>query len=480
VPIGAPGVSDPGILEQRGSRGLFVVGRLSSGSTIEQVRTQLQAVGRGLHEARPDAWTDIRGEPRRVTVIPAAQATVPPQLRGPVTGFVALLMAIVAAVLLIGCVNVANLLIARATGREREIALRLTLGANRARIIRQLLTESMVLAVFGALLGISLAWAGTRALALAVVDLPLPFDIRLDIAPDLRVLTFAGIITALAGVFFGLTPALMATRRSLAATTHREGGAVSKLRLRAALAGAQIAIAMVLLVAGGLLVRSLQAAQTIQPGFRPDGLLSVNLALNERGRSPEQRVQFQRELLERVRAVPGVSSASYAISLPLSGGSGRRSFGIEGYRPGEAEDMEINWSDVGPGYFRMMGTRLLRGREFEPIDGLSAPRTAIVNEAFARISFARRSRRGGSRAACTADPADRFGTGRGCRNYQRRSGQSSPRLRDSAPEGRRASAHAVRGAGTAHRGRRHLRRDGFLGEPAYARVRCATRAGRVP
>lgn len=383
VPIGAPGVSEPDVAEQRGSRGLFVVGRMASGATIEHVRAQLQSVAAALHQQYPGAWTDVRSEARRVTVIPAPQATIPPQLRGPVAAFVALLTAIVAGVLLIGCVNIANLLLARATARQREIGVRLAIGASRGRLIRQLLTESMVLASFGALLGIALAWTGTRALALATTGLPLPVEVRLDVSPDLRVLGFAAVVTIVAGALFGLAPALFATRRSLTSSMHREDGGRRKLRLRGALAAGQITITMILLVAGGLLLRSLRSAQSIDPGFRTEGLLSVSLAFDERASTPEQRVQFQRELVDRVRALPGVSSASYVSALPLGAGSGRRSFTIEGYRPTDNEDMEIHWSDAGPGYFRTMGARPLRGREFTQSDGPGAPGTAIVNEAFA-------------------------------------------------------------------------------------------------
>ena len=382
VPLTAPGISDPRGVDHRGNRGLLVIGRLAPGATLEQARAQFRTAASALHEQYPDHWTDVRDQPRRVTVIPASQATIPPQLRGPVAGFVALLMAIVGGVLLIGCVNIANLLLARATARRREIGVRLAIGAGRGRLVRQLLTESLVLASLGAVLGVALAWLGTRALTLTAADLPLPVDLRLDIAPDLRVLGFAVLVTLLAGALFGLAPALLATRQSLTSALQREESGGRRLGLRGVLAAAQIAITVVLLVAGGLLLRSLLSAQSIEPGFRPDGLLSVSLALDEQARTEEQRVLFQRQLAERVRALPGVTSASYAGMLPLGAGTARRSFGVEGYRPGETEDMEIHSTPAGPDYFRTMGTRLLRGREFAENDGPGAPVKAIVNEAF--------------------------------------------------------------------------------------------------
>jgi predicted permease len=383
VPVGAPGISGPG-MERRDSRGLFAVGRLADGVDIEQARMQLEAIAAGLHQQEPVAWTDVRGEPRAVTVIRAREAVVPPQLRGPAFGFAALLMAAVGGVLLISCANIANLLLARATGRRREIGIRLTIGARRGRIVRQMLTESTVLAAFGALLGFLIASSGTAALARFASGLPLPFPIDLEIAPDLRVFGFAAAVTVVAGVLSGLAPALLATRTSLVSSLHREAGGRWRLGLRSALAAGQIAIAMVLLIAGGLLVRSLIEANAVEPGFRPAGLLSVSLALPEQSTSAEQRLNIQKAIAERVSALPGVSSASYASSLPLGAGEGRRSFRAEGYTPAEGEDMEIHSSHAGPGYFRTMGTRLLSGREFDAVDRPGAAPAAIVNEAFVR------------------------------------------------------------------------------------------------
>ena len=381
APIGASGGASFVNAEERGERGVLVVGRLANGATIEQARTQLQSVATALAEQYPDNWLDVRNEGRRVTVIPASQATIPPQLRGSVAGFVGLLMAVVGGVLLIGCVNIANLLLARATGRQREIGVRMAIGAGRGRLIRQLLTESMVLAGIGAAAGITIAWLLTRALT--TIELPLPVDVRLDVAPDARVLGFAAAVTVAAGMLFGLAPALMATRLSLISAMHREAARGSRrLGLRAVFAAAQITVAMVLLVAGGLLVRSLLEAQSIDPGFRAENLLFVSLALDENARTAEQRLLFQRRLRERVASLPGAAAVSYAGSLPLGVGRSRRSFSIEGYRPGENEDMELHSTYAGPDYFQTMGTRLLRGREFAETDDMSAPAVAIVNEAF--------------------------------------------------------------------------------------------------
>jgi predicted permease len=375
--------------EARGDRNLFVIGRVASGATLEQVREQLARVASALFQRYPDNWTDVRNEARRVTVIPAKQALVPAQMRGPVTGFVAVLMAVVGAVLLIGCANIANLLLARATARQREIGVRLALGAGRGRLVRQLLTESMVLAGLGALLGVALAWAGTRALT--AVRLPLPVDLRLDVTPDATVLGFAALVAIAAGLLFGLAPALLATRRSLTASIKADTATAEvagrRLGLRGVLAGGQIMVAIVLLVVAGLLVRSLRSAQSIDPGFRTAGMLFVNLAQDENATSPEQRQLFHRELRERVVALPGVQNASYADALPLGLARSRRSFDVEGYQAGSTEDMEINSTNAGPDYLDAMGIRLLRGRDFAESDGPGGPRVAIVNEAFAARYF---------------------------------------------------------------------------------------------
>jgi putative ABC transport system permease protein len=365
---------------------LLVIGRLAGGATIERVQNQLAAVAAALFERHPENWTDVRDQPRRVTVIPASQALVPPQVRGPVTAFIALLMAVVAAVLLIGCANIANLLLARATARQREIGVRLALGAGRGRLVRQLLTESLVLAGAGAALGLALAFAGTRALA--AVELPLPIQARIDVGPDATVLVFAGLVAVAAGLLFGLAPALLATRRSLTAAVKADAATAAfagrRLGLRGVLAGGQITVAIVLLVVAGLLIRSLRAAQSIDPGFRTTGMLFANLAQDENTTTVAQRLAFHHELRERVRALPGVQAVSYTDALPLGTSSSRRSFGIEGYRPEPTEDMELNSTYAGPDYFAAMGIRVIRGRDFAERDGPNAPRVAVVNEAFVR------------------------------------------------------------------------------------------------
>jgi predicted permease len=373
-------------LVERGDRGLLAVARLADGASLDQAREQLAVVSADLFRRFPERWDDVTGQPRRVSVLPANRSFVPPQIRGPATAFAAVLMAVVAAVLLICCANIANLLLLRATVREREVGVRVALGAGRGRLLAQLLTESMVLAVGGAALGVLLAYVGTRALA--GVQLPVGLETQLNVTPDPTVLAFAVVVSVAAALAFGLAPALIATRRSVTASIRGQGSATGfgsvKLGLRGVLAGGQITIAVVLLVMAGLLLRSLSSAQRLDPGFRMTDMLFVDLEQDARTTPAEQRLAFHRALRERALALPGVRAASYANFLPLGSGASRRSFEIEGYTPGAQEDMEINSSNAGPGYMDAMGVALQGGREFTEADGPDAPRVAIVNEAFVR------------------------------------------------------------------------------------------------
>jgi predicted permease len=373
-------------LNERGDRGVFAVARLADGATLEQARSQMTAVVADLFRRFPERWDDVTGQSRRVTMVPAPQAILPPDVRGPLTAFAAVLMAVVAALLLLCCANIANLLLLRATVREREVGVRVALGASRGRLLGQLLTESMVLAGAGAVLGVALAYLGTRALV--GMQIPLPVDIRVEVAPDGTVLAFAVAVSMAAALGFGLAPALMATRRSVTSSIKGDSAAAGfggvKLGLRGALASGQITVAVVLLVMAGLLLRSLFAAQALDPGFRTAGVLFVDLEQDARTTSPEQRYDFHRLVRDRALALPGVRAVSYTDQLPLGSGGNRRGFGIEGYTPGAQEDMEINSTTAGPGYMDAMGVTLQSGRDFTDADGPEAPGVAVVNEAFVR------------------------------------------------------------------------------------------------
>ncbi|MGH7481879.1 MAG: ABC transporter permease [Longimicrobiales bacterium] len=369
---------------ERGNRGLFVLGRLADGASVDEAQARLDVLARQLYRAYPAQWENVRGEGRTVTVLPERETRIPPMMRGPALGFLGLLFAVVGLLLLLCCANVANLLLARATRRTREIAVRLSLGARRARLARQLLTESLVLALLGGAAGVLLAfWASDALLSFRAA---LPIQIALDLSPDARVLGFALAATLVTGLLFGLAPALQATRpdvvRALKEETPQPGS--GRARLRGALVVGQIAISLVLLVGAGLFLRSLQEAANANLGFDPDGVLVASLDLESDGYTEETRRQFHGRLARRLEALPGVEAVALARDVPLSAGWARRGISVEGYEPAEGEDMEFHSNIVGPGYLETMRVPLVRGREFTAADRTGAPGVIIVNEAFAR------------------------------------------------------------------------------------------------
>ena len=380
---------DPGndVLERRTSRGILLVGRLKPGVKLSQARSDLAVISRRLFQAHPDAWTDVHKGSRVVTVIPQSQAGVFPRIRGAVVGFLAVLTVVAGLVLVICCANLANLLLARGTGRQKEIAIRLALGADRRRLMRQLLTENMVLALAGGTLGVVIA--AQAAALLQRFQPPLPLPVHLDVAPDLTVVLFAVGIAVLTGLVFGLYPALRATRPDLTAMLHESAPLLRaigrKLRLRDVLVVAQVGVSTVLLVAAGLFLRSLQKAQALDVGFQPDHLALASIELGIQGYTDERGRIFYDQLLDQVRRLPGVRSASLARVVPLGVNFSRRGLQrIEGYQPGPTEDIETGVNTVDTAYFRAMGIPLLQGRGFTRQDGAGAAPVVIVNEAFAR------------------------------------------------------------------------------------------------
>jgi putative ABC transport system permease protein len=291
----------------------------------------------------------------------------------------------VALVLLIACANVANLLLARAGARHREIAIRSALGASRIRIVRQLLTESAVLGAIAACLGVLLAWAATRAIVAA--DVPVPFSQKVSV--DVPVLGFTVAATLLTTVLFGLAPALAAVHSGLAEYL-KEGGrgageGVRRIRFRAALVVAEVALALLLVIGATLTIRSLARLQAVNPGFNPDSVLTADLMLPNSGYSdPARRANFFRSLLDRVAAAPGVKSAGMVSDLPFSGSKSGNDVVIEGApAPGSGDRLIAFVRTVDPGYFPTMQVRLLRGRLLTSRDS-SGPPVAIINEAMAR------------------------------------------------------------------------------------------------
>ncbi|MBX6363369.1 MAG: ABC transporter permease [Gemmatimonadetes bacterium] len=372
--------------EGRGDRGLFVTARLRPGVTVAEAQARLDLIARQLHAAYAQEWTDVRGRPRVLTAVPERLSRVPPMARGPVVGFMALLMAIVAIVLLIACANVANLLLARAAGRQREVAIRLALGATRRRLVRQLLVESLLLALAGGALGVLVARWTTALLAgfHPPIDVPLALDLRVDGA----VLGFGLLLSVATAVAFGLAPALRVTRPDLVPALRDEGSTVRaggrRFGLRNLLVIGQVAGSLVLLVAGSLFLRTLRQATRIDAGFDPENLLLVAFDLTAERYDPARAADFYRRLEERVSALPGVRAVTLAQWVPLGLDFARRGLVVEGYQARPGEDLEQGFNVVGDDYFRTLGTRIVRGRALDERDHAGAPLAVVVNESFAR------------------------------------------------------------------------------------------------
>jgi predicted permease len=379
-PLLTPGSDD---LTHRGNRSLLMYGHLAPGATLERAQTQAAAVAAELYREFPDNWRNLQGQGRPISVLPESRVRILfPAFRNPILGVSGLLFLVVGAVLLIACANVANLLLARAASRRREIAVRLALGAGRRRLIQLFLSESLLIALAGG--GLGLLLAGWAADLLAAFQPPLPVPIALDFRPDARVIAFTVAVSLLAGIGLGIGPALQWTRPNLVPALKDNAGASPRSRLRNGFIVAQVVLSVVLLVVAALFLRSLRNATAIDPGFHATSGLLVTTDLGLNGYDATRAQTFQASLVERVRALPGVETAALVTTLPLSIGGNRQGLSIEGYTPAQGEDMEVHQSSVGPGYFETLEVSLARGRGFGEADRAGAPGVAIVNESFAR------------------------------------------------------------------------------------------------
>jgi len=367
---------------KRDDRGIQLIGKLKSGVTVAQAQTQLTTIAARLAHAYPDTnrgTIDKPNEPRPVTVV--RESRVGAQTEVAIRRVSLLLFAVVGLVLLIACANVANLLLARASVRRREIAVRLALGASRARLVRQLLTESFLLALIGGAAGlVATQWTA----GLLPQFFPANAAGGLDLSIDWRVLVFTLGVSLLTGLLFGLAPALQATRINLIPSLKTESAAYSQRRrfaLRDVLVIAQLAMSLVLLVSAGLFVRSLRQALTFDPGFAAENLLAGSM---ETRFAEQQGRQFYQQVLERAGSLPGVESATLSLSVPVSGGGNRRMITLEGYQPKPNEDTELNTNTIGLNYFNTMGIPIVAGRDFNAQDREGSPLVVIVNEELAR------------------------------------------------------------------------------------------------
>jgi predicted permease len=391
----------PDDLNNRGFSWLNLIGRLKPGVTREQAQAAMSALSSRIMQVHPNTWPSIaledgsQGDTGGIS-----------DLRTPLK----LLMATVALVLLIACVNVANLSLARAQTRRREMAVRLAVGASRYRLIRQLLTESLLLSLLGGLLGLLLAVWLTDVLAAYSPPTGGSTSPLLDARLDWRVLAFTATLSLVTGLLFGLVPAWRSSKPNLTVALKEESGAVGagRIRGRGALISTQIALSLVVLVCAGLCVRNLLALQRIDAGFETAKVLVMGLDLSLNGYKEEQGGQFYANLLERVSALPGVEAASLARIVPLTGSGMRMSLGIDGYTPTDDKPINFDMNIVGPRYCATMKLPLVAGREFTANDNEAASPVVIINEAAARTYWPNQNPLG-KRLIIDARPAEIIG-----------------------------------------------------------------------
>ncbi|HVG32956.1 MAG TPA: ABC transporter permease [Pyrinomonadaceae bacterium] len=357
-----------------------VVGRLRPNVTLSQAQAEMSTISQRLASTYPET-NDGLG----TNVIPLHQQVV-----GGVRPILFILLGAVALVLLIACTNVANLLLARATQRERELAIRLALGAGRFRLIRQMLTESLLLSLTGGIIGLLVAmWGVDLFVGLSPGDIPRLNEVGLDV----RLLGFTLLVSLVTGIGFGLLPALQATRLD---PQHalKEGGRSAtegraRRRTRNLLVVTEIALAQVLLIGAGLLIASFLRLQAVDPGFNPENLLTARLSLSKtKYTDSAKQIAFYNEVLGRLKAMPGVRSAALVMNLPLSGANMNRGFTVEGRpEPKPDENITVDYQVTSPDYFAAMEIPLVRGRAFTDQDKEGQPRVAIINEVMARKYF---------------------------------------------------------------------------------------------
>jgi predicted permease len=357
---------------------LALLGRTRDGVTVQQVRADLDVIAGRMDGLHPGRTTSL--------AIHTATFFSSPEEREFLTPAASVVLAAFALVLLIACANVANLLLARASTRQKEIALRLSIGASRWRLVRQLLTESLLLSLAGGVLGSIIAfWSFHRVTQLVMSHLPhdLP-SITLNVAPDLHVLAYALLLTLLTGIAFGLVPALQSSRFDLSTTMKGDGaapgsGKKSKRFWLNTLVGSQVAICMVLLLAAGLLLRGLYYAQTVDPGFQEKNVAQVFLNLRTHGYDENRATAFMAHLRERIRGYPGVIDVAQAECAPLSHDFSADHFSV----PGRPDKVPIEYNHVSPNYFSVVGIPIVRGRGFTSAETRDA-HGIIVTESTAR------------------------------------------------------------------------------------------------
>ena len=376
VPIGLWG-ADGYLMKRENHDRTLALARLKPSVSLEQARAQMETIASRLRQQYPETNTGFG-----VTITPLRERVV-----GHVRRAVLVLLGAVGFVLLIACVNVANLLLARSTGRQREVAIRVALGAGRRRMIRQLLTESVLLALAGGMAGLLLGLWSSSALAPLI---PPGFPVQRIPIGD-RVLGFTLLISLLTGIAFGLAPALHASKPDLNEALKEGGRSLTESlghhRLRGLLVVCEVALALVLLISAGLMIQSFRQLLRVDPGFNPRGVLTMGLDMSDPKyqTNPARFMAFNAQLLERVRAVPGVQYAGTVRPLPLGGGRSTMPFYRDDRPVPSGENFPAaDWHAVSPGYFQAMGIRLARGRDFADSDNQNTLQVAMISEGLAR------------------------------------------------------------------------------------------------
>jgi predicted permease len=364
-------------LAQRDLGWALLRGRLKPGVSVAQAAAEVDTIGRGLEQQYP---VENGGKGLRL----AAASLIPGNLALPLTGIVMLVMGFVSLVLLIACSNLTGVLLARATARRREIAVRVAIGAGRSRLVRQLLTETLVLFVLGGASGLLLARGLTSVINSLLPSLPVP--IELSVTLDGRIIAFTTGVSLLAALLSGLVPALQTTKPDVISTLKDEAsGASSSSRLRNAFVVSQVALSIVLVIAAGVFVRALQKATSIEPGFEPAGVEVASLDLSLANYTSATGPRFLTELASRIRDIPGVQDATVAASLPTGGPSRYGYLSHPGVQPSRGgQQLPADWNVVQPRYFSTMRIPFIAGRDFNDADRGGVQRVVIVSEEAAR------------------------------------------------------------------------------------------------
>ena len=381
-------------LKNRRGRWVNAFGRMKPGVSMTQAKAGLQPFFHQMLElevrekdfARADQETRRRFLTMWMELLPAA--TGDSNLRRDFESPLLVLTAVVGLVLLIACANVANLLIARATARQKEIAVRLALGASRSRIVSQLLVESLTLSLAGGATGLGLAVWMDRALLnfLPTGDAPL----IISATPDWRILLFNLGVSVATGIIFGMVPALQSTRPQLAGTLKDQVGSIvggTSVGLRKVLVSAQVTLSLLLLIGAGLFIRSLKNLKDLDPGFHTANLVGFAVDPPMNGYKPERSLDFYRQLRDNLNALPGVESSALAVIPVLTGDEWDSSMAVEGFQNKPSEPPDPHMQFISPDYFKTMNVPILLGRDFRMTDGRGAPKVCIVNERFARQFF---------------------------------------------------------------------------------------------